>query len=106
SLSPEDDDDADELVRVCEERERRDRDLAVDSVPAGGPEPLVVRAALVERDPPRQILLRQGLSLAGPGREARPQIVDRHVAHLGERAAEDSFRGLVVEDDLAALVGD
>ena len=105
-LPPEDDDDADELVRVGEERERGHRHLAVDSVPARDPDAHVRRAALVERDPARQSLDRQLLTIGCPRREALRQVVDPDLAHLGEGASHHRLRGLVVEDHVAALVGD
>src|SRR3954463_7735716 len=51
-VAPEDDDDADELVRVREERERRHLDLALDAVGARHEVAKVGRAALIQRDPP------------------------------------------------------
>src|SRR4051794_17830204 len=54
-VAPEDDDDADELVRVRKQRERRHLDLALDAVDARDVAK-VGRAPLVQRDAPRALV--------------------------------------------------
>src|SRR6266511_2266146 len=76
-LGPEDRDDADELVCVCEEREGGHGNLAVDPVTARDPKSFVRGAALVEGDPRRSSFSRNGLRIGRSGREARHPLVER-----------------------------
>ena len=48
----------------------------------------------------------RGSSSSRPRLEARRQFVQRHLAGLGEGPADDLLRCLVVEDELAPVVGD
>jgi hypothetical protein len=105
-LPPEDRDDADELFGIGEEWERRHRELTLDPVSARDPVLLVCRPPLVERDPRRALLQRNQHVVLGPRGEARRELVERHLAGLGERAPEDLLGRLVVEDELAVGVGD
>src|SRR5262245_48885112 len=51
--TPEDDDDADELIGVCEQRKGTDLDLALDPVGTRDDVPEVCGTAFLERDPGR-----------------------------------------------------
>src|SRR5215475_3980408 len=105
-LPPEDSDDPDELVSLGEERERGDRDLPVDAVPAQNPQLLVCGATLFERDPGRPPLVGQRRVVSRTGLEARREFGQRHLADLGERVPDDLLRGLVEEDERAVRVRD
>ncbi len=106
SLPPEDRDDADELVGVCEEREGGHGDFALDPVSARDPKAFVRRAALVEGDPRRSAFRRNRLQIGCSGREACHPLVERHLARLRERQAEDFLRRLVVVGEPSFVVGD
>src|SRR5215211_652254 len=106
-LMPEDRHHPDKLVGVGEERERRDRDVAIAPVEARDPKLLVRGPPLVERDPRRPAAGGQRLlRVAGPRHEAPGPVVERHLAGLGERAPDDVLSGLVVEDELTLVVCD
>src|ERR671925_610014 len=106
SLAPEDRHDADELVRLREERKGGDGDVTVDAVAARDTELTVRGAALVERDARRPLLRWQRRRVGRPWGEAGRPLVERHLPHLGERAPDHLLRRLVVEDELALGVRD
>src|SRR5919201_915959 len=106
-LPPEDRHDADEFVRVREEREGCYGDLPLDAVRARHAIPLVRRAPLVESDPGRPTLERERLvRVEGPRLESPRPFVVRHLTHLRERLTEYRLRRLVEEHEPASLVDD
>src|SRR5215212_8664994 len=105
-IAPEDDDDADELVRVREQRERGHLDLALDAVDACREVAKVGRPPLIERDAPRALVGRNRLRIERSRLEAGEPVVERSLLDLGEAAAEHTLRGLVVVDEIPVGVGE
>src|SRR4051794_31808653 len=104
--SPEDRDDADELVGVREEGKRSDLDLALDPVRARDQILPVGRPTLVQRNPRRAKLWGKRLRSERPRLERGEPVVERHLTCLGERPTDNGFGRLVVEDEVPARVCD
>src|SRR3954452_12016717 len=105
-VAPEDHDDADELLVVREQRERRHLELALDPVRARDAIPEVGCTALVQRDAGGPLLGRDRVRGERPRLERTEPVVDRHLPHLCETPADHALRGFVVEDEVSARVGD
>src|SRR5688572_29467184 len=106
-LPPPEVDDPDELVLVREERDRGNADLALLPVGVRDLQTLVRRAPLVESDPGRALLERDRIVLDERTRRVLAgELVDGHLAGLGECDLQRFLCCLVEEDKPAAVVDD